>query len=87
MANNVLEFLGMMITVWLVLLECETDGSKQDYTSTIGWLYEASHLLPGSPYYEPVQLIAQKLACLVTASSHCLASQHIKGDQKWSLIS
>jgi hypothetical protein len=32
------------------------------------------------PYYTPVQLIARKLAWLVSASSHCLASQHIKGN-------
>jgi hypothetical protein len=78
----------MMVTVWLVLLECQTNGSTQDCilalrdnTLAIGWLYKSSCLLPGSPYYEPVQLIARKLAQLVTASSHCLASQHIKGDQ------
>jgi hypothetical protein len=86
-ANNVLEFLGMMITVWLALLECNQLGSKHecilalgDNTSAIGWLYKSGRLLPGSPYYRPVQLIARKLARIVIASSHCLASQHIKGD-------
>jgi hypothetical protein len=87
-ANNVLEFLGMMVTIWLVILECEQDSSEEDCilalgdnTSAIGWLYKSSRLLPGSPYYEPVQLIARKLARLVLSSSHCLAGQHIKGDQ------
>jgi hypothetical protein len=86
-ANNVLEFLGMMLTVWLVILECDQQGHEQecilalgDNTSAIGWLYKSGKLLPGSPYYTPVQLIARKLARLVSASSHCLASQHIKGD-------
>jgi hypothetical protein len=86
--NNVLEFLGMMVTVWLILLECEQQRSEQDCilalgdnTSGIGWLYKSSRLLPGSLYYKPVQLIARKLARLTTASTHCLASQHLKGEQ------
>jgi hypothetical protein len=85
-ANNVLEFLGMMITVWLVILEWAQQGSKQecilalgDNTSAIGWLYKSGRLLPGLPYYKPVQLIAGKLARIVIASSNCLTSQHIKG--------
>jgi hypothetical protein len=88
MANNVLEFLGMMVTVWLVILECKEQCSEQDCilalgdnTSAIGWLYKSSRLVPGSPYYEPVQLIARKLARLIIDSTHCLASQHIKGEQ------
>jgi hypothetical protein len=85
-ANNVLEFLAMMVAIWLLLLEC--DDSDQDCimalgdnTSAIGWLYKSSRLPPDSPYYKPVQLISRKLARLVTASSHCLASQHIQGEQ------
>jgi hypothetical protein len=46
-ANNVLEFLGIMITVWLVILKCNQQGSKQecilalgDNRSAIGWLYK-----------------------------------------------
>ena len=87
-ANNVLEFLGMMVTVWLVLIECDETGSEQDCilalgdnTSAIGWLFKSGKLPIDSPYYPAVQLIARKLARLVTGSSHCLASQHIKGDK------
>ena len=87
-ANNVLEFLGMMVTIWLVLIECEENGSEQecilalgDNTSAIGWLFKSGKLPIDSPYYKAVQLIARKLARLVTGSSHCLASQHIKGDK------
>jgi hypothetical protein len=87
-ANNVLEFLGMMITIWLVLVECEETGSQQDCilalgdnTSAIGWLYKSGKLPIDSPYYNAVQFIARQLARLVTGSSHCLASQHIKGDK------
>jgi hypothetical protein len=85
-ANNVLEFLGMMVTIWLVLVECEETDSHQDCilalgdnTSAIGWLFKSGKLSPDSPYYKTVQVIARKLALLVTSSSHCLASQHIKG--------
>ena len=54
-ANNVLEFLGMVVTIWLVILECAALGSEQDCilalgdnTSAIGWLYKSSKLRPGS---------------------------------------
>jgi hypothetical protein len=87
-ANNVLEFLGMMVTIWLVLIECEETGSEQDCilalgdnTSAIGWLFKSGKLAFDSPYYKAVQIIARKLARLITSSSHCLASQHIKGDK------
>jgi hypothetical protein len=87
-ANNVLEFLGMMMTIWLVLVECEENDSHQDCilalgdnTSAIGWLYKSGKLPIDSPYYNAVQFIARQLARLVTGSSHCLASQHIKGDK------
>jgi hypothetical protein len=50
-----------------------------DSTPAIGWLYKSGKLLPDSAYI-PVQLIL-KVARLITASTHCLASQHLKGDQ------
>jgi hypothetical protein len=87
-ANSVLELLGMAVTIWLVLIECEETGSEEDCilalgdsTSAIGWLYKSGKLLPDSVYYIPVQLISRKVARLITASTHCLASQHLKGDQ------
>jgi hypothetical protein len=87
-ANNVLEFLGMMVTIWLVIIEYEETGSKQDCilalgdnTSAIGWLFKSGKLPIDSPHYKAVQLIARKLARLVIGSSHCLAGQHMKGDK------
>jgi hypothetical protein len=78
----------MMITVWLVILECKQQRQEQeciltlgDNTSAICWLYNSSCLLPGLPYYKPVQMIAHKLARIIIASSHCLASQHMRGEQ------
>ena len=82
-ANNFLEFLAMVITIWLVLLECEEAGRTQecilglgDNTSAIGWLYKTKGVKPDSLYYEAVSLVARKLVSLVTESGHCLASQH-----------
>jgi hypothetical protein len=86
--NNVLEFLAMAVTIWIAILECDQEGSDQDCilaigdnTSAIGWLYKSSRLAPDSPYYAPVQFIARKVARLIIGSSHCLATQHIKGEQ------
>ena len=77
-----------MVTIWLVLIECVETGSKQDYilalgdnTSAIGWLFKSGKLDCDSPCYKAVQIIARKLARLVTSSLHCLASQCIKGDK------
>jgi hypothetical protein len=86
--NNVLEFLAMAVTIWLAILECAHNGSDQDCilaigdnTSAIGWLYKSSRLTPESPYYAPVQFIACRVARLIIGSSHCLATQHLKGEQ------
>jgi hypothetical protein len=87
-ANNVLEFLRMMVTIWLVLIECDETNCEQDCilalgdnTSAVGWLFKSGKLPFDSPHYKPVQLISRKLARLLTDSSHCLASQHIKGNK------
>jgi hypothetical protein len=77
----------MVITIWLIVVECAIEGAEQacilalgDNTSAIGWLFKSGKLKPGSRYYEPVQYIARVLAQLITESPHCLASQHLKGD-------
>jgi hypothetical protein len=84
--NNLLEFLAMVVTIWLIILECATDESSQDCilafgdnTSGIGWLFRSGWIKPSSVYYSAVQLIARKLAALMIHSTHCLASQHLKG--------
>ena len=60
-ANNFLEFLAMVITIQLVLLECEETGRTQecilglgDNTSAIGWLYKTKGVKPDSVNYEAV---------------------------------
>jgi hypothetical protein len=85
-ANNVLEFLAMAVTIWIVILDCTARGltdecilSLGDNTSAIGWIFRSTRLPPDSPYYAPVQLIARKVALLVTESRQGLCSQHLKG--------
>jgi hypothetical protein len=85
-ANNVLEFLAMAVTIWIIVKECATLSLKDDCilslgdnTSAVGWLFRSSRLPVDSPYYAPVQLIARKVALLITKSGQCLCSQHIKG--------
>jgi hypothetical protein len=85
-ANNVLEFLAMAVTIWIILLDCKTHGitnecilSLGDNTSAIGWIFRSTRLPPDSSYYAPVQLISRKVALLVTESRQGLCSQHLKG--------
>jgi hypothetical protein len=84
--NNLLEFLAMMINIWLIVLDCsDADAHEEcilalgDNTSGIGWLYRSGSIKPSSVYYAPVQMVARKLAEIIADSSHCLASQHLRG--------
>jgi hypothetical protein len=82
--NNLFEFLGMVINIWLECLH--DDGSEEcllalgDNTSAIGWLFRSSRLETTSIYYAAVQIAARHLATLLLNSTHCLASQHLKGE-------
>jgi hypothetical protein len=85
-ANNVFEFLAMAVTLWILVLECrQTSQSEQcllilgDSTSALGWLYRASQVAESSFYHDAVALISRKIARLLTNTTHCLASQHLKG--------
>jgi hypothetical protein len=84
-ANNVLEFLAMVVTAWIMCEESprgEHDCLLQlgDGTSGIGWLFHAGKLHRESPYSDAVQLIARKLATLVYQHEVCLSGQHLKGE-------
>jgi hypothetical protein len=35
-ANNVLQFLAMLVTIWLTILNCTEEGSQQDCILAIG---------------------------------------------------
>ena len=81
-ANNVLEFLGVMVIIWLVLIECNKKGSKQerilrlgDNTSAIGWLFKSSELSFDSRH----RLLQHSLAH--RPKTRQLRHQHIQGDK------
>jgi hypothetical protein len=81
--NNLLEFIGMVINVWLICLEAhplsECILAIGDNTSAIGWLFKSGKMPTDTATYDAIQMVARKLGSLVTESEHCLASQHIKG--------
>ena len=70
--NNFLEFLGIAITLWLSLIECEELGLVNelllilgDNTSAISWIIRPS--LPKSSVYKPAVLfIVRKIASIVS---------------------
>jgi hypothetical protein len=85
--NNLSEFFVMMITVWLIILDCDARKLPKECilvlgnnTLAIGWLFRSGRIPATSFYYEAVQLIACKLGDLLKESSHILCSQqHLKG--------
>ncbi len=83
-ANNALEFLRMVINLWLSFLECNELGLEDelvlllgDNTSAIAWLFR-SNLPSFSPYYKVVIILARKLAELSMKFKNFIASQHLK---------
>jgi hypothetical protein len=81
--NNILKFLAMAISIWLQVLDTPDDQdcilALADSTSAIGWLYRCGHLPRDLIYFESANYIARTIALIVTNSSCCLASQHLKG--------
>ena len=84
-SNNLLEFLGMAITLWLSLDECrelnlidEMILILGDNTSAISWIFK-SGLQTASIYRNAVLFIARKIATLVIDSKNFIDSQHLPG--------
>ena len=82
--NNLLEFLGMVINIWLACLE---PGSSQacilaigDNTSAIGWLHSTARLDPTWGAHSAHLMVARTMASLLMKHQCCLASQHLKGE-------
>jgi hypothetical protein len=85
--NNLLEFLGMVVNVWLECKNCQdTRGEEHacilalgDNTSAIGWLHKSASLGRNRPAHAAHLFAARHLATQVLAADCCLASQHIRG--------
>jgi hypothetical protein len=82
--NNLLEFLGMVVTVWLEIEDASSPHqcilALGDNTSALGWLFTSSKFPSSSLAHKAHLMVARQLATLVLDNDHCLASQHIKGD-------
>ena len=84
-SNNVLEFLGMAITLWLSLLKYEGLGLENELllilgnnTSAISWIIRSS--LPKSSVYRPAVLfIARKIASIISKSQNFIVPRYIPG--------
>ena len=51
-----------------------------DKTSAVGWHYKNKLVKSALICHDAVTLVARTLASLVSASGHCLASQHFRGE-------
>ena len=84
--NNVLEFLGMAVSVLLLIHESTRDSEQfpcllvlGDNTSAISWLFKSSRITKSSQYYHVVKHIARHVALAVTEGQSQLCSQHLAG--------
>jgi hypothetical protein len=85
--NNVLEFLGMSVSVLLLIQESKEDGEDfpclmvlGDNTSAISWLFKSGRVPRTSKYYKAVKAIARHIARSVMAAHAKLCSQHLAGE-------
>ena len=82
--NNLLEFVGMVVNVWLECLDKTTNQAcilaVGDNTSAIGWLFRTASLDHVGHAHEAHLFVARTLAQLLLEHDCCIASQHIKGD-------
>jgi hypothetical protein len=82
--NNLLEFLGMAINIWLSCLA--SAGGEHcilaigDNTSAIGWLHNSLRLDTTWDAHKAHLQVARKIARLLIDFRCCLASQHLKGE-------
>jgi hypothetical protein len=83
-ANNVLKCLALAVTRWLQIWETpepeECILSLADNRSALGWVYRSGKIQSDSWYFDAVNAIACKIVSVLIDSSHCLASQNLKGD-------
>ena len=82
--NNLLEFLGMVVNIWLACLEPNSNQAcilaVGDNTSAIGWLHSTSRLDPTWGAHDAHLMVARTLASILMKYQCCLASQHLKGE-------
>jgi hypothetical protein len=83
--NNLLEFLGMAINIWLECLSAAPTSylcilGIGDNTSAVGWLHNSSRLATKLTAHSAHLKVARHIAKIVLDANCCLASQHLKGE-------
>jgi len=85
-ANNVLEFLGMAISVLLLLREAAEDQEDHpcllvlgDNTSAVSWIFRSGRVSRNSRYYPAVKFIARTIASRALQAGAQICSQHLAG--------
>jgi len=82
--NNVLEFLGMTVSL-LLMMEEARDGEEEvllalgDNTSAIGWIFKTGRLSRSSRYYVPARMMARKVASASIEANVQILAQHLRG--------
>jgi len=82
--NNLLEFLGMMVSILLMIRETRPDEEAVllalgDNTSAIGWIFKSGKLPKQSRYYAPARMMARKIAEVTIQANVQVVAQHLKG--------
>jgi hypothetical protein len=83
LVNNLLEFIGMAVNVWLECLVATANDcmlALGDSASAVGWLHNSSRLNVKWAAHEAHLVVAQKVALLALDAGCGLASQHLQGD-------
>jgi hypothetical protein len=84
--NNVLEFLGMAISVLLLLKEAAEDKEDHpcilvlgDNTSAVSWIFRSGRIANTSRYYPAGKFIARTIASRALEAGAQICSQHLAG--------
>ena len=84
--NNVLEFLGMAVSVLLLIKEAQADNEGHpcllvlgDNTSAISWIFKSGRISRVSKYYKAVKMIARHIARSTLSAAVQVCSQHLAG--------
>jgi hypothetical protein len=83
--NNLLEFLGMAVNVWLECLDAPARShlcllALGDSTSAVGWVHNSSKLDTKLVAHAAHLMVARHVAQVVTEADCCLAAQHLRGE-------
>jgi len=84
LVNNLLEFLGMTVSILLMIKEAKSEREGAllalgDNTLAIGWIFKSGRLPKSSKYYYPAKKMAQKIAEEAIQADVRILAQHLRG--------